>query len=485
MSYVNSPDIPDAHIARYEMLRLVRDNLIYREYRRCLELSKVPTDFDKIRALENPAAQAVEFHQMHVFPGSLEEAFPIELEPDDPLRVAAYRILRDGRFGIQKDYAVETTATCGDVFFQARLTDSGKAVYPDVVDPDFVTEFEEDNRGNLTYVRLDWEDLESDSGETFTEIFSKENDFYSLWHHNLGLSVETERILEETPIGPYPVKMSSFGHDFVPFVRFPARQSFRRGERCKGIFELHMEALVQLNRDVTVDKDRYFRHNKPLWQSITQNDKPTVYEELNDDDEEPKNPDEGRYPDNEAFVRNPKNTRLETLVPPLNWQAGLDRIEASRQSLGRSMSEIRFFDGVDKGDPSALAIIKHQDPSYRRAKALRANGEEAVLAVIKMCISIGQRRGLYPPSLGSFDDGSFDGLTFKPRPISPETAAEKAVRRQQEAEGYSAAREVSSELLEAWLIEDGYDPEKAKAMAASQTAAPSALERLMGGGVVE
>lgn len=490
-SFSNSPTIPDDPRARYDLLRWFRDNQAYRQLRGELSAFGNPSDFHKIRALENVCEQATSFHVMHVFPGTLEEAFPVELEPDDPLRVAAYRILRDGRFGIQKDYAVETTATCGDVFFQARLADSAKAVYPDVIDPDFVTEFEEDNRGNITYIRLDWDDLDSETGEVYTEIYSKEDDFYALWHHLKGLGGDVE---DETPVEPYPVKMSSFGHDFVPFVRFPARQSFKRGELCKGVFEPHLELIVQQNRDLTVLSDRYFRHGKPTMQvrrgEAGQAAVDMQWDPAEDERFERERTERGEkrikeepLGGDETVIRQPGLAYLEYLVPDINWTAGLDQIERHRQSLGRSMSEIRFFDGIDKGDPSALAITKHQDPSYRRAKALRANGEEAVLAVIKMCISIKQARGIYDASLGSFDSGDFDRLVFKARPISPETAAEKALRRTAEAGAYSAAREVSPAYLKDLLLEDGFDEEAAERIVKdSGSGRGSQLDALFNGG---
>lgn len=478
-----SPEAPQEPRTRYALNRLRKENKIYRHLESVLRGQILPTDYARIRALENPAHQAVIFHVMNVFPGSLFEALPFDLQPDDALKLAAEQILRWSWFGTQKDDLVDTSATLGDAFIRSRASETRVAMQ--VRDPDDISEFEEDGEGNIIYLRLDVE-LRDENGqpEFYTEAWSKEENVYAQWTHKQGLDADYSQL----PAPEVEKRITDFGYDFVPYVRAPFEWGYRASERCMGVFELHGEAIDEILRNATVLRDRYFLHGEPDYQSITEQDKPVEYQELLDNDaqssgksNEVEDPEEGRMPSGSKLIRNPKGTRLETMVPNVNYQAGLDQIEDSRLALERSMSELRFFRGHDKGDPSGVAMDKHQDPAIRRARAARGNFEEAILKALKMCLTMGQRRKLFGTEIGTYEGGQFDALAFKPRPIVPLTEAEQTAADTAKAEMYAALKDVSPELLRLRLLDDGYSEEQATAIVNSQSRQSDLMRELTGG----
>lgn len=485
-----SPTLPDDPRQKYSVLRLYRDNRVYRELSNALRALKVPQSFGAIRGLENPANQAVSYHVIHICPGSLEEALPLALPPEDALRQAAERIFRWSWLDNQKDVLVETAATLGDAFIRSWSSETQAAI--EARDPDDITEFSEDSQGNIVYIRLDVETADED-GQTiyYTEAWSKEDNAFAQWWHKIGLGADYVQLGEPSVEN----QITDFGYDFVPYVRFPFKGGTRRSTRSQGVFEIFLEAIDQNNRDMTVIRDRYFRHGKPLWQSVTGLPKPAEYDlALQEDaqgsgtgDTHPENPDQGSYPDGEDFVRNPKDTRLESLVPSIDYGAGISLIEDGRRALERDISELRFFREDEGGDRSGAALDRLQAPAMHRAASARGNFQAAILKSVKMCLSMAQVRGLQgfeSGVIGTYEGGQFDELRFEARPIRPETALERAQREQAEAEAHATWKDASPELWRLHLIEQGYDEATAKQIVDagssgdSRTPEQQAIERI-------
>lgn len=491
-----SPSLPEHPRRRYALLRLYAENKVYRELTNALRGVIAPDHFSAIRALENPANQAVLFHEVHVLSGGLDEALPLSLPEDEALSIAASRVFRWSWLETQKDVLVETSAMLGDAFIRAWSTESQAGM--EVRDPDDVTEFEEDSQGNIIYIRLDVETADEDGQPLyFTEAWSKEDDLYARWWHKLGIEAPYEQLpTNDSAIadGTYVEKtITSFGYNFVPYVRAPFQGGVRRSTRSQGVFEMFHESIDQNNRDMTVSRDRYFRHGKPLWQSVTGLPKPTHYDLALQEDAHgdgtnahPDNPDQGRYPDGETFVRNPKDTRLESLVPNIDYAAGLAFIEDGRRALERDISELRFFREDEGGDRSGVALDRLQDPAMHRAASCRANMQAAILKAARMCLTMAQKRGIAgfeEGAIGTFERGDFDVLEFEKRPIRPETASEKSARESAQADSYAALKDVSPELLRLQLLADGFDEETAeKIVGSTQAPRRSAIEGILNGG---
>lgn len=461
---------------RYEILRLYKENRVYHEAQQALMHVGWPEDYNRIKALENPSLQAVRFHVIHVFPGQLTDAMPIVGE--DAQIEAARAVFLWSNMGGQKDALIEDQATYGDVFLKAVVHENGRQVYLDGRHPREVTEFKEDNLRNIKLLRLDVELEEKGPNDTtwWTEYWDHEQNLHVAWYHKQGPKAKLD-LLGTAFDGPR--KITDFGHDFVPFVRMPFNNGSRPNQRSRGVFELNLEAIDDLNRNATHARDMWRENAEGVWAALRNESGEGVLDFKNV--EEPGPPEEYNA-HKRRLIRFPGVSRMEDLVPKIDYGAALDIDENSRRKLEYSMAELRYFRGHDKGDPSAAAMRQHMGPAMKSAESARGAAEDAVLKGLKMCFTMGKQRKLFTEDVGSYESGTFDTLNFKPRAIFPESPTEKAARELAQAEAYSAGRDVSPEYMYRMLIADGYEDEAAREIA-NNAPQQSDLQRLLNGGV--
>lgn len=456
---------PDNPRDRYKLLELYYRATVYKELRLCLPNVIRPQDFSKIVSLENPAIQAVDFHVMHLFPGDMEEALPIEIDEDAPnaeeLKDATDQVFDWSNFELRKRDYSEWQALYGIVFLKPQLSDDGDRAYIDVRKPEQVTEYRDDSRGFINYARLDI-DLGPDPNDTkkehkwWTEVWDKEKDSYTLWLHTQGPDVRLEDLGEPEEQST----ITSFGYDFVPLVK----ANFAGGV---GVFEKYVEAFDELNRQATKLRARYFRYGKPD-HVIERNEagKGAVQTRVREDVDE--RPTPNRIPetpyetesDNDAFINIPGQATFKHAVPDINYDTGLAQITDTRTAIENNLAELRFFRGHDTGDPSAAAMRQHIAPAISKAREARGNAENALVQAIHMALTIGQVNGLFEETqLGLFEERQ-GTLSFKEREIVPETPAERSLRLTEQAARFEVYQRLG--LLEWALVQEGYTEEEAK-----------------------
>lgn len=463
---IYSVRIPPDPYHRYRLLDLYKKNAVYRDVKRVLTGVESPVDMGAIRALENPALQAVQFGVMHIFPGPLAEAMPLTAGAGAPagLLAGAERVLQASNMAAQKDSITEDVYTYGDDFLKAVPKPDNSDVYVDAKHPGDVVAFREDNRRNMRYIRLDWPiDPDENGGATmWTEVWDREENRYASWKHkqHRGARLDTLGTAFEGPR-----KITDFGHDYVPFVRVPFEGGARPNRLCPGVFELHIEGIDQLNRNATDLDDLYKRNAEGAW-LVMRNQQGLSAPEMIDeeiDDEEDGEPEE-HVAHGRKIVRMAGVASVSDLVASIDYRAGLMKLEDRRKALERSMAELRYFRGIEGGDPAAAAMAQDRAPAIARAVAARGNIEEGVLRVTKMCLSMGQKRGIFGADVGDFKAGDFDKLGFAPRAIVPETPEQKAERLKKRADTWRAHADMG--LLEWYLTgEEGMDSAQAKTLA--------------------
>ncbi len=460
--------IPEDPYDRYRLMDLYKRNTVYRDVKRVLTSTESPADMRRIRALENPPLQAVQFGVMHLFPGPLTEAMPLEAGAGAPsgLVAGAERVLQWSNMAAQKDSITEDVYTYGDDFLKAVPKPDNTEAYIDARHPGEVVAFREDNRRNMRYVRLDvpLEPTEHGGMTMWTEVWDREENLYASWKHkqHRGARLDT---LGTTFEGPKPI--TAFGHDFVPFVRIPFEAGARPNRLSPGVFELHLEGIDQLNRNATELDDLYKRNAEGAWLVMRNQqglDAPEMIDEEIDDEED--GPPEEHVAHGRKLVRMPGVASVSDLVASIDYQVGLNKLEDRRKALERSLAELRYFRGIEGGDPAAAAIAQDRAPAIARARAARGNIEDGVLRAVKMCLSMGQRRGLFGSDVGDFKAGDFDRLGFTPRAIVPETPEQRTERLQKRAETWRSYADMG--LLEWYLTEEeGFASAKAKQLAES------------------
>lgn len=475
--------IPEADRERYALLDLYFSNVVYRELGRVLPYLARYHGFNSTLAFENPAIQAVGFHVAHLFPGRLQAALPLEAQDtgdgdddnEEAIRTAAYRVMSWSNFAKRKRVFSEWLALYGDVFLKPSFSSDASRVNFQVRHPADVTEYTEDERGHITYARLDVYLSEDEQGPNktrwWTEEWSKEDGTYRQWYSKGGPKAKIEDL--GTPNEEKP--LSAFGIDFVPLVRAPFADT---GElRSPGVFQKFLEPMDEMNRQATSLRDRYNRYNRADL-GVFANEAGRGAVDVRPDPNAPTEPDELNV-GGEQLIRFPGLTRAEYLVPNIDYGAGLSQIADSREAIERQMPELRFYRGHDSGDPSAAAMRQHMAPAVSRAQEARGNAEAAILEVMGMCFTIGQSRGIFGTDIGRYQAGDFEGLSFAEREIIPETPGEKRERQESEArllETYQRAG-----MLRVGLETLGYSDEESERIAsqARQSSTRSRLSALL------
>ena len=380
----------------------------------------------KVRSLRNPAHRVIEFHASHLWPEPLDELPLKSKSGKEPLEKAAEEVLKWGNWGQQKEVAARRLPTLGDLYLKAEDDADSERSYPKLINPRHVTDFDKDSRGFAIRVRLDIPIEQNGKQRTRTEIYDKKGNYIKVWEHDRGPGAKEEALSD--PITKESGALTEFNADFVPF----SHGSFSNtgGERGIGAFAHALEPINELNKMASRVNDMFFRKN--VW-ALKRNEAGTgavTVEELArisegataDEDVEV-----GKEEDKDTLIRLPGTSSLESLIPNIPYEAARGLMEDQEDELSQDLPELLYYVAKDKGDPSGRAISLGLAPAQDRAKEARANGEAAILQVLKMCLTIAKNKGAFKDigDIGSFDNDDFD-LIFEKRQILPQSDIEKA-----------------------------------------------------------
>ena len=110
------------------------------------------------KGLRNPANRSVEFHVTHTWPGSLQKSLPL-LAANPNLAQPLQQVWAWSNWAVKKQLAVRWFAMFGDWFCKVATSSAANGavqrVYLQNIKPEWVSDFETDERGNITMIRLD------------------------------------------------------------------------------------------------------------------------------------------------------------------------------------------------------------------------------------------------------------------------------------------------------------------------------------------
>jgi hypothetical protein len=289
------------------------------------------------------------------------------------------------------------------------------------LEPQFVTEFDADERGYLTYVRIDIPRTrrEGDKVKAYmhTEAWNKEE--YRLWEHDKA--AETELAQLGTPKEQRP--LSDFGIDFVPVVW----QAFRNIGDTRGLAAITpaIDKIDEANRQATRLHQMLFRYNRALWalaaNASDAQGRPLPPPRLGDS-----NADNTIEMDDDTIVRLPGMSTLASLVPALNYEAALSVIDAQMDEIERDLPELAYSN-MRKKEMSGVAIEMVLGDTIDRLLEARGNAETALVRADQMALTIGIASGIFDPALGTYEAGAFDHI-FADRPVLTTSEGERSAQ---------------------------------------------------------
>ena len=375
-----------------------------------------------MKPLRNSAHRAVEFYVSKLWPGPLERALPIVAE-NKRIAEPIQKIWGWSNWASQKQVAARWLSNFGDLFI--KVTEKTEAsqvtrVYLDPIKPKYVTDLELDERGFVMFIRIDV----PDGNEMHTEVWSKNFGGYRLWRHNRALETPVNRLGE-----PKEIKLfTDLGFDFIPIVHAKFQDIGER--RGIGCFVHALDKIDEANRQATRLHQILFRYNKPT-NAVSANamdpsgkplPPPTITGREGSDSSKG---DALKLGDDDLFLL-PGMSKLEQMVPSLNYADALAILNAQMQELARDLPEILYYELTEKGDLSGVALRTMLQPAIDKVIEARGNAEPALVRANQMALTIAGVHGLDGFSnLGEFESGDLTH-TFAEREVIPMSPNEKA-----------------------------------------------------------
>jgi hypothetical protein len=362
-----------------------------------------------MKGLRNPAHRIVEFYPSKIWPGTLPDALPILT--DNPEIVEP---IQQGwtwsNFGAKKQLAARWFSMFGDWFVKVPThSDSNGVVdrvYQQQIKPEYVTDFDEDERGFINYIRIDIPMSERDeAGQTVvythTEVWDKAAGTYRTWKNEQGASASVDQL--GTPA--VSREIAEFGIDFVPFVH--AMFQDVGDKRGVGAFVHSLDKIDEVNRQATRLHQLIFRYNKA-----------TLVASANDKDAQgrplpaPKIGDSAgklALGDDDILLM-PGMSKLDSMVPPINYEAHLKAIDAQLGELETDQPELLYYrlKEIGSGDISGRALRTLLSAANDKVLEARGNMETALIRADQMMLTIGVNAGLFPANIGKYENGDFD-----------------------------------------------------------------------------
>jgi hypothetical protein len=317
-------------------------------------------------------------------------------------------------------------------------------VFLQALEPTNVIDFKKDARGFLTYIRIDTFQMrvnEDGSAQIVrTEIWDKAAGSYRVYEHTKGKGAALKELGDPTVNKPI---LESFGFDFLPFVHAKFRDvGTARGDNCY----IHaLDKIDEANMMATRLHQILFRYNKPTTVVMANSEDeagrplppPTIVDRTGDSSES-----EAAKVGDEDLWELPGYSKLEHLVPNIQYAEALQILQDQMAELESDLPEILYYQLKEKGEMSGKALQTLLAGAIDRALEARGNAESALVRAHQMALTIGQLRrlpGFEAATIGTFEAGDF-AHSFLERDVVP-------LSKQDRSEGIKADVDAGISLL--------------------------------------
>lgn len=365
---------------------------------------------DTTRRLRTVVNRSVEFFAAKMLPGVKIGV----MADNEQVKAAIEQIIKDSNLGNNKPAMLRGFSLYGDSFVRVR-GDKNKSYLEDV-SPFFVTDFAEDSRGFLEYIRIDIpiidnSDVESQRGTPalYTEYWDNDEKVYRSW---VTLMTSTTPINQlGTP--KEELKFSALGVDFIPIVH----TKFRDNGDVRGLSCVYhaLDKIYEANRIATRLHDLLFAFGEPVWVGSA-NDKDAAGRPLPPPPIKTESTTTGALGGVVEAVKGvfgrlimlPGVATLSSLIPDIDYQGALAILNAQMEEIEKDLPELRWYSlNPSSQAMSGTALRTLLGAAIDRANEARNNFLSSLSRMMEMALTIGQFNGIFSASLGTFDSGAF------------------------------------------------------------------------------
>lgn len=396
-----------------------------------------------IQGLRNPAYRIVEAHAAHLWPGDLPDALPIQT---DNARIIApiQQLWAWSNWAAKKQQFARWLPMLGDVFVKVATRQDGagipRRVYFELIDPAHVWDFDTDERGFLTWIRIDIPQQQRDgdrlTGYTHVEVWDKTAASYRRW-----AVPETRRadLTSLDRLGP-PAETRTLESMGIPgFVPIVHAKFLDVGEpRGVGAYLLQLDKIDVINQDATRLAQMLFRHGKNTLvvhgAGKDATGRPLPAPRLDGRTDNGAQPGRATVSDDDILYI-PGDARVDSLVPNLPYDAHRNQILDALADLERDRPELAVarVQELSASDLSGRALRFALGPFVKLEEEVRGTAEDALARLDMIGLTLGVNTGLFADLGGDFASGAFEHQ-FAKRPIIPDSEYEQAQTDQLQAD---------------------------------------------------
>jgi hypothetical protein len=477
-SAVNTPALiepalqPDelSHRALCRLLRgFYRSNGLYEDLRRQAFTWNGQEMPIALKAIRNPLPSVVDFYAAKLLPD------PLVITSNDEALIAAIEQIRTwSNWEQNTGLFSHLDALLGEVFIKTvvRRDDAGAArrVYHEIISAEYVTDFETDERGYLTMVRVDIPQvMTDDSGRqvtrTHTEVWSKADQEERVYSNDGDVS---DRPIRQLGNPDSIVPFSEIGVDFVPFVRCVF--SDIGDKRGIGAIEISVERAMDADVSATNLHGLIFTdlegavvlRSEGFDKAGRQLPAPSLAGAVTAGGA-------GRQADGSVVVGKrqyfelPGGTYLEFPIPDIDYDAALAILKDHDEHLQQLMPALAYtkIAELSGADLSGRAIRFKLTAAIDQAKRARKHALAALRQAHMQAVTIGNRVGIagFEAFATSFETGGLDH-DFEDQEIIPVSDFEVSQTEAQLAQAFQTYRAAGMPMSEA-LQRIGYSEERA------------------------
>lgn len=347
---------------------------------------------EALKPMRTSVNRSVEFYVAKIFPSN-----DIEIATEfDNIIEPIQQITKWSNFAAKKQLFLRNLALFGDLFLKVTTAGDSDKIHYENIDPALVTDFRTDSRGFLQWIRIDTPIRVDTLQKLHTEFWTK--DTFSVWIHNRTRTTALDQLGDPIEFG----FTAELGIDFVPFVHIKFRDTGAlRGKACT---EHAIDKITESNRQATRLAQMLFRYNKPHW-AISTN---SVDPDGNALPAPRQNSGDGldvTFSD-DVITYLPGNSKLESLVPDINYGDALSILNSMMNELEQDLPELKYYSLKD-GNLSGKAVSLLLGGALDRAKEARNNFIQGLVRLNEMALTMGRFNGIFSSNIGDFDAGDF------------------------------------------------------------------------------
>jgi hypothetical protein len=351
--------------------------------------------------LRNVIPRVVDFFAIKMLPSDIKV-----LTANAELKAAVEKILAWSNFNDKKKLLLSDLALVGENFLKVNVLPD--KCFFEYVRPEDVVLIDEDYRGNLQSIRIEYEVM-TDTGqlETYTEYWNKE--MFGIWQGQRVGNTKIEDMGDPLTWGA----TSEFGIDFVPFAHMKFKDLNRLDFRGTGAVEQSLDVIDEANRQASRLAQQAFR-DKPIYtiaaDSVDANGFTlSPIKQIKKTHVVSANPtaSEQNVSWQDDIWELPAMSKLTSLLVGINWAELKGIVDSTMQELSEQLPALKYYDVRESNvSPQTLALML--DASLSQAKESSRSFINGITRACQIGLTMGIASGLFPASLGSYAAGDFE-----------------------------------------------------------------------------